>query len=78
MSELKTIAEILIDCEIGDKLTNDKSDWEVVDKYDEDGELIVIARPVPLDNGDEKGDYDYELWNVGSEKHSHMPNLRKI
>lgn len=78
MSELKTIAEILIDCEIGDKLTNDKANWKVIDKYNEDGEWVVIAQPKPLDSVDGKGDYDYELWSVGSEKHSHMPNLRKI
>jgi hypothetical protein len=66
----KTISEILKECEVNDRLISGDMTWIVVEKYKEDSELLVVARP-EQENG-------FELWSCGVESHSYMPDLCKI
>ena len=76
---MQTIGALLETLDIGDKLGNGQAQWQVTDKYQEQeksGEvLVVIAQPLNAEKGN---DYDYELWNVGAEKHAFMPDLKKL
>lgn len=66
----KTIAEILRECNVGEQLTNGTLKWTVIERYLEDGELVVIATPMQKNS--------FEIWSTGVEEHSYMPNLEKI
>jgi hypothetical protein len=69
---MKTISEILQECKVGDKLSNNFFEWIVTQRYQENNEIIVIATP-------EKNNQDsFELWSSGVESYSFMPNLKKI
>ena len=69
---MKTIADVLNECEVMDKVTNGTFTWTVNQRYFEDGKLVVIATP-HKDNHD-----SFELWNCGTEEYAHMPGLKKI
>jgi hypothetical protein len=76
---MQTIGAILEASDIGDVLSNGLAQWKVVSKYQEqereDEVLVVIARPLATEPHSE---YDYELWNVGAEKHAIMPDLKRV
>lgn len=78
---MKTIAEILLECEEGDKIKDDSNNvWNVVSRYEEDetdqnqGDLTIVVIAMPELTNTKK----YELWSVGLECDVCMNGLEKV
>lgn len=76
---MNTVAQVLLECEINDKLEDGLGNfWTVISRYEEDNkngnsvDIIVIAKP------DSNNDKDFELWSIGLEQHVLMEGLKKI
>lgn len=70
---MKTIAQILKKCSVGDKLSDGKNFW-VVTELNFDG--AIVASPINSDGSKCSG--GFELWSEGVESISIIPNLHKI
>jgi len=76
---MNTIAEILLDCEEKDRLSDGNGNfWTVSDKYEEKIKDTEKTQVVVISLPDKDNKKDYELWSVGLESDVSMEGLSKI